>query len=439
MAERRLRILLISPSASNFINDSEFDEYVRTSRDIRTILHFWSGIGLGLPTIAALTPETHDVRIIDENKESIPSERDFDIVGITAMTHQADRAYKIAADFRRRGCYVVMGGIHATVCPQEAISNTDSVFVGEAENMWQAFLSDFLQGSPKRIYNHSDYGPVEMCNSPVPKYALLSKYSYPVVFVQTTRGCPHDCEFCVASNVYGKRYKRKPISQVVEEILEIKKYWKRAQIGFADDNMFVNRRYSRALVERFKELVFSWFAVCDVSVAQDEELLRAMHDSGCRTLLIGFESVREDNLQGVNENMWKAKQLAHYKAYIHRIQKQGIGVYASFILGFENDTPQTVGEIIDFVNSNNLIGGHATILTPLPGSRLRARLAGEGKILDRGWKWYTLWNAVIKHENFSPDELERGVMTIFKGIYNPESNKRRSEHFKRIYGELIQV
>ena len=438
MAERRLRILLISPSASYFINNSEFEKYVRTSRDIRTILHFWSGIGLGLPTLAALTPETHDVRIVDENKEAIPSDGSYDIVGITAMTHQADRAYEIASDFRRRGCYVVMGGIHASVCPREALRYTDSVFVGEAENMWPAFLSDFLQRSPKRIYNQSDYRPVEMSDSPVPKYSLLAKYSYPVVFVQTTRGCPHDCEFCVASNVYGKRYKRKPISQVMEEVREIKKYWKRAQIGFADDNMFVDRRYSRALVERFKELVFSWFAVCDVSVAQDEELLRAMHESGCRTLLIGFESVREDNLQGINENRWKAKQLTHYPEYVQGIQRHGIGVYGSFILGFEQDTQQTVDEIIDFINSNYLLGGHATILTPLPGSRLRDRLKREGKILDREWKWYTLWNAVIKHANFSPEDLEDGVMTIFKGIYNPDSNKRRAEYFKRIYGELVQ-
>jgi radical SAM superfamily enzyme YgiQ (UPF0313 family) len=332
-----------------------------------------------------------------------------------------------------------MGGIHATVCPQEAQRKVDTVFIGEAENMWKEFLKDYLTGHPKIRYHQADFKRVEMNDSPIPRYDLLAKYRYPVVFVQTTRGCPHDCEFCVASNVYGKRYKRKSIPQVIGEIREIRKYWERAQIGFADDNMFVDRRYSSALVEEFKKLGFSWFAVCDVSVAEDSRLLKNMHESGCRTLLIGFESLCKANLMEVNRNHWKARKFDHYEKYVRRIQEQGIGVYGSFILGFENDTKETVGDIIDFMNMNNLIGGHATLLTPLPGSRLRDRFEKEGKILDRGWKWYTLWNAVIKHDRFTPDELEGAILTIFKGIYNPESNRRRAEHFKRIYTNLVQI
>ena len=439
MGKRSLRILLISPSGAYFFNNPEFSQYVENSRDIRTILHFWNGIGLGLPILAALTPRHHFVRILDENQEKLSWDGDYDIIGITAMTHQADRAYEIAARFRQRGRYVVMGGIHATVCPKEALRHADTVFIGEAENMWTSFLDDFLSGKPGNIYDQADFKTVEMSDSPVPSYESLSGYDYPVVFVQTTRGCPHDCEFCVASNVYGKRYKKKPIPQVIREIQEIRKHWKRAQIGFADDNMFVNRAYSAALVEEFKKLNFSWFAVCDISVAEDERLLENLHESGCRTLLIGFESVREENLVSLNKNHWKARQFEHYREYVHRIQRHGIGVYGSFILGFENDTKTTVDEIIEFINSNNLIGGHATILTPLPGSRLRERLQREGKILDRTWKWYTLWNAVIQHDNLSPDELEQGIMKIFKGIYNPESNRRRAEYFKKVFEDLVRV
>ena len=439
MDSRNLRILLVSPSGAFFVHNPEFSEYIRTSRDIRTILHFWNGIGIGLPTIAALTPQNHKITIIDENQEQLPAEERFDIVGITAMTHQADRAYEIASEWRKRGSYVVMGGIHATVCPDEARKYVNTVFVGEAETMWSIFLEDFVRGNPKQLYDQSDFAPVELTNSPVPHYSLLSKYSYPVVFVQTTRGCPHECEFCVASNIYGKKYKRKSIPQVIEEIKEIKTLWSRAQIGFADDNMFVNRAYSAALVEEFKKLNFSWFAVCDVSVAEDDNLLRSMHESGCRNLLIGFESLCKANLLTINSNGWKATKLDLYSEFVSRIQKHGIGVYGSFILGFENDTKETVDEIIEFINSNRLIGGHATILTPLPGSRLRKRFEQEAKILDRDWKWYTLWNAVIKHENFSTEEFERSIMRIFEGIYNPESNKRRAEHFKQIFSDLVRM
>ncbi len=438
MVNRNLRILLVSPSGDYFVNDPEFSEYVQTSRDMRTILHFWNGIGLGLPTIAALTPRKHEVIIVDENQENLSKDKTFDVVGITAMTHQANRAYEIASEFREKGSYVVMGGIHATVCPEEAQLHVDSVFIGEAEKTWVRFLQDFLEGKPRAIYEQSEYGVVDMKKSPVPRYCLLSKYEYPVVFVQTTRGCPHDCEFCVASNVYGRTYKRKSTSQVVEEVKEIKKHWKRAQIGFADDNMFVNRKYSFSLINEFKKLSFSWFAVCDISVAEDLDMLRNMHESGCRTLLIGFESVTKENLVPINRNRWKAKKFDYYKEYIRRIQKNGIGVYGSFILGFEHDTKDTVDEIIRFINNNHLMGGHATILTPLPGSRLRTRMEKEGKILERDWRWYTLWNAVIKHSNLTPTELEQGIMRVFKGIYNPDSNKKRAAYFREICEKLVQ-
>ena len=164
-----------------------------------------------------------------------------------------------------------------------------------------------------------------------------------------------------------------------------------------------------------------------------------MYESGCRTLLIGFESVSKANLLRLNKNHWKARKFVHYEEYVQRIQRNGIGVYGSFILGFENDTQDTVDEIVDFINSNCLIGGHATILTPLPGSRLRERYKREGKILEKAWKWYTLWNAVIQHDRFTPKELERGIMRVFEGIYNPESNRRRAQYFKQIYRDLVQV
>lgn len=437
MGRVRLNILLVSPKGEFLCKNRDFAEFMANSREMRTILHFWNGIGVALPTIAALTPGDHNLTIIDENREEIDFEQPYDIVGITAMTQQANRAYEIASEFRKRGRHVAIGGIHATVQPDEASEHADTVFVGEAENTWPCYISEFINRSPRRIYNQQDFPNVDIIQSPIPRYDLLAKYRYPVVYVQTTRGCPHDCEFCVASNIYGKTYKHKEISQVLAEIKEVKKYWKFAQVGFADDNMFVNRRSSVALVEAFKRLNFSWFAVCDVSVATSDQFLRDLHASGCRTLLIGFESVQEQNVRSLNKNQWKAKRFDRYAEYIDKIQSKGIGVYGSFILGFDEDNNDTVEKTIRFINDHYLLGAQITILTPFPGSRLRARLEKENRVLHSDWRQYTVWNAVIRHPNFTPEELEANLLKIYRSVYNRVSNERRTRYFRQICEKLV--
>ena len=217
----------------------------------------------------------------------------------------------------------------------------------------------------------------------------------------------------------------------------MKKYWKLAQVGFADDNMFVNRKFSQALVEAFKDLNFSWFAVCDISVATSEKFLADLHASGCRTLLIGFESVIEQNVQSLNKDHWKSKRFGRYGEYIGKIQRHGIGVYGSFILGFDADRQETVDKTIAFINEHNLLGAQITILTPFPGSRLRERLEKEDRILHSDWKWYTVWNAVIRHPRFTPEQLEANLLKIYRAIYNKDSNKRRSSYFRELCEKLV--
>ena len=435
---RPLKILLVSPSGGFFSNNKEFSDFAKNSRELQTIRHYWNGVGIGLLILAALTSDEHEVVMVDENLEGIPYNDYWDIVGITAMTQQAPKAYQIAKRFQALGVYTAIGGIHATVMPDEASQNSDSIFVGEAESSWPAFIDDFLNGVPKAKYVQADYPPVDIKNLPIPRYSLLAKYNYPVVFIQTTRGCPHDCEFCVASNVYGKAFRRKTEHQVIEEILEVKRHWKHAQVGFADDNMFVNRKFSQALVNRFKEIYFSWFAVCDISVGDDPLFLKDLHDSGCRTLLIGFESVRKSNLTNLQENHWKEKKHAVYEEYIREIQNQGIGVYGSFIFGMDEDDPSIIDDTIDFITKNNLIGGHATIMTPYPGCRLRLRFEKEKRILHDHWEEYTLWNSVITHPRMSSEELEDGVMHLFRTIYNQENNNRRAIYFQEICRRLVK-
>ena len=432
-----LRILLVSPKGQTLCHSREFEDFMLNSREMQTIMHFWNGIGVALPTIAALTPPNHTVEVIDENQQNIDFDMRYDIVGITAMTQQADRAYNIADEFRKRGTYVAIGGIHATVEPEEAGSHCDTVIIGEAEGLWPQFIVDFMAGQPKSRYAQNNTVPVDMRTIPVPRYDLLSRYRYPVVYVQATRGCPHDCEFCVSSNVYGKKYRHKSVEQVVAEIKEIRKYWKTAQIGFADDNMFANKRFSRALVEQIRALNISWFAVCDVSVAEDPGFLQDLHTSGCRTLLIGFESTSKRNLHSINKDNWKQRKFDLYPEYIQRIQSNGIGVYGSFIIGLDLDDSQTIEDTIEFIGSNNLLGAQITILTPFPGSRLRRRLELEQRIIHSDWRWYTVWNAVIRHPRFTPEELERSLLYIYRQVYDPTNNLKRLRHFRQVCERLV--
>lgn len=404
---------------------------------MRTILHYWSGISASLPTLAALTPQCHEVMIIDENLEAIDYDQPCDIVGLTAMTQQANRAYEIADEFKKRGRFVVVGGIHATVLPDEALEHANSVFVGEAENTWRVFLEEFENGAPKKIYRQSDHPPVSMSRIPTPRYELLAKYRYPVVYVQSTRGCPHDCEFCVASNVYGRSYKHKTVPQVIAEVELLKQHWPRAQTGFADDNLFVNLDYSRELVGGLRALNISWYAQCDISVANDESFLRNLRESGCRHLIIGFESVRKENLRRLNKNGWKEKQASHYAESISRIQNQGIGVFGAFIFGMDEDDESTVSETVDFITENNILGVQLTLLTPFPGSRLRKRLEVENRILHSNWSLYTVWNAVIRHPHFTPTQLEEGLLAAYQQIYTPENNQRRARYFRKICDNLV--
>ena len=433
-----MKILLISPKGTFFSHSSEFVDYLTHSREMQTILHYWSGIGTSLPIIAGVTPGNHEITIVDENLEPLDFEASYDIVGITGMTQQANRAYEIADEYKKKGRYVVLGGIHATVLPDEAKTHVDTVFVGEGENTWPWFIRDYIQGTPKAFYRQSDHASVKLKQIPQPRYDLISKYSYPVIWVQASRGCPYDCEFCAASKIFGKRYKHKTIAQIVGEIEDVKSRWKFAQVGFADDNMFINKKFSSQLVDEFKKMNFTWYAQSDLTIARSETFLRDLHVSGCRILFIGFESVNPENLKDLNKNRWKAKLFSDYSNSIKRIQENGIGIYGSFILGFDSDVPSIFDQTIDFINENHLLGAQITILTPLPGSRLRIRLDNENRIATNDWQAYTGWNALIKHKSFSEGDLEAGLLKIYKNIYSQENYRKRASYFRKICQDLIK-
>ncbi|MFP4210970.1 MAG: B12-binding domain-containing radical SAM protein [Alkalispirochaeta sp.] len=429
----KLRILLISPGGAFLSRNEAFRTYMERSREMQTILHYWNGLGAALPTIAGLTPDDHDVMIRDENHREIDFAVPVDIVGLTGMTQQAPRAYEIADEFRRRGVHVAMGGIHATVMPDEALEHVDTVFIGEAEHTWPRFLSDFSRGTPLSRYDQSDYPEIDLSMIPMPRYDLVRDNPYPVVWVQATRGCPLDCEFCAATRVYGARYRHKEASQVAREIRAVKEIWKHSQIGFADDNMFVNKRWVHTLLDEFETIPFTWYAQSDISIAEHPDLLERLHATGLRILFVGFESVNPGNLARINGNQWKARRLERYPESIAAVQEAGIGIYGSFIVGMDDDTPGVFDEITDFSNDNHIMGTQVTILTPFPGSVLRTRMEREGRITSDDWGLYTAWNCVISHPNLSATDLEDGLLEIYRSVYSREQLQARAVYFKSVF------
>jgi radical SAM superfamily enzyme YgiQ (UPF0313 family) len=429
-----MKIGLINPKGLK-TNDNKLDEIFKSTSNVQSYTDSLSGaFGTGLLVIAALTPDHIEIEIIDENFDDIDYNKDYDLIGISAMTHQASHAYEVADEFRNRGIIVAIGGIHATVLPDEAKSHCDSVFIGEAEHTWPAFLKDLKDGNISDFYKSEK--AVDMTSLPTPSYDLLNKENYSVIWMQIGRGCPHDCEFCVASNVYGYKYRHKTLDQIIDEIEFIHRIWPNARINFADDNFFINRKFSKELVGYLKKINLRWFAQTDISIANDEEFITELKAAGCTTLFIGFESVSESSLSLINKNSWKLKQLKNYPEAIKKIQSKGIGIVGAFILGLDGDTKETFNELADFILDNNIFVPQITVLTPLPGSRLYERLKNENRLTDIPWSNYTFTDVNFIPKNMTGEELENGFHKIYEKVYSKEARLKVLNHFKNIFKNL---
>ncbi len=429
-----MKIGLISPAGVT-TGDENLGHIFNENRDLKNYIQsFTRAISSGLLVIASLTPKDIEITLIDENFDNIDYDEDFGLIGISAMTHQATRAYEIADEFRRRGIQVAIGGIHATVLPDEAKKHCDFVFIGEAEETWPVFIQDFINGNPLEFYKSERL--IDMSLTPIPSYGLLQKERYKVIWMQTSRGCPHDCEFCGSSRVYGYKYRHKTIHQVIDELNAIHAIWPDARINFADDNLLVDRSFSKELFRELKKLNFRWFAQSDISIANDEEFLKTLKDAGCTTLFIGFESISESSLSTINKNKWKLRQLADYSKAIEQVQSKGIGVVGAFIIGLDGDTKDTFNILIDFIINNHIYTPQITILTPLPGTRLFERLEKEGRLMNIPWSHYTFTEVSYVPKNISPVELKNSLYEIYEKVYSKEVRNIVSRHFKKIFKEI---
>lgn len=362
---------------------------------------------LSLMILAGMTGPEWEITIIDENVK-VPNYKNMqrpDFVGITAFTSQANRAYEIAAYFQNLGVPVVMGGIHATMCIDETLEHVDSVVTGEAESIWPQVLEDVRSGCLKRRY---DGGLAEMGKIPLARHDLLVS-GYAFGSIQTTRGCPLNCNFCSVTAFNGTRYRQRPISEVVREFKSIPE----KRILVVDDNLIgtshehLNRAKDlfRAMIKA--KLKKKWMAQATINFAYDEELLKLASKAGCRGVFIGFESPTPEGLRELKKiNLAKGKE---FRDSVKRIQRHNILVVGSFIIGLDIDGPGIGKRIAETAREYGVDYLNLLFLTPLPGTRLWDQMKSQGRIwLDKfpqDWQYYTLTYPVAQYKQLSLDEI----------------------------------
>jgi radical SAM superfamily enzyme YgiQ (UPF0313 family) len=398
---------------------------------------------LALLLLAAQTPEDVEVDYIEvADLNAFDQLRtDYDMVALTSYTAMAYEMYDLADRYRAAGVPVVIGGLHASFASEEAKQHADAVCIGEGETIWPEIVADFQLGGKKALkpfYREKEPGTYDLANSPMPRYDLLLNRPYNRITVQTVRGCPLDCEFCGASKLYGPKYRRKPLEKVVAELRYIKELWgDNAFFELADDNSFANRNWSREFLEAVQDLDLRWFTETDISIADDDNLLKLLARSGCRQILIGFESINPKSLIGIDKVNWKFKRSDKYLDAIKKIQSYGVTVNGCFIVGNDGDDKGIFEALRDFIEKSELLEAQVTILTPFPGTHLLKRLQQESRLLyDRIWDKCTLFDLVFEPKNMTPDELVEGHTWLMQQIYNKEQYTRRKRHYIDIMKEV---
>lgn len=373
---------------------------------------------LSMPVIAAYTPSDIDITFIDERVDKIDFDCLYDLVGITAMTPLAPRAYEIADRFRKKGTKVIIGGMHASAKPEEVLRHADSVVVGEGEDVWPIAIEDYRAGKLKSIYKKESY--VDLNLMLPPRRDLLNKDKYaPVEFVETARGCPFGCHFCSVTKFFGGKYRTRPIDSTIEEIAKLKtttkKFCIKNVVFFVDDNIIGDRDHAKELFKKIKPYKLNWLGQASIDIAKDDELLQLAKESGCMGLLIGFESLSDTVLKNVAK---KANKPAEYLESIRKIQSYSIGIMGAFIFGFDQDDPSVFDLYWEFMKKAKLEAAYLGILTPYPGTRFFDELNSQGRIFDYNWSNYDTSHVVFNPKKMSIKDLQKGYLWAWKRTYS---------------------
>ena len=414
---RRRRLRLINPSSA--LSTITMPEIIRKMTFSRRAIF----MPLNLAICAAVVPDGWDVEIVDENVSDQPHTPDaagVDAVGIGAMTPQARRAYALADAYRALGVPVILGGIHPSALPDEALEHGSIVCCGDAEGTLPHALNDLAAGKPGRIYDWRRYPAAPIAT---PRKDLLDPSDY-LVFnpIQTTRGCPHGCTFCTTPAIFGRRFRQREIGSIVEEMREARERFNTRVFIFSDDDVAGDHAWAMDLFEAIRPLNIKWASQCDILISRSDRLLRAMRQSGCQGVILGLESPRSQTLRQAGKRYVRAEE---YLQRIRKIQSHRISIWGSFIFGFDNDNWRDCMNTVRFAQRARLAMSCYPILTPYPGTEVFEQFQREGRLLTRDWDKYNGATVVFEPARMTVEELRHAQMAAFHEFYGPASALRR--------------
>jgi len=374
---------------------------------------------LNLAICAAVVPAGWDAEIIDENVTDDlhqPGADGVAAVGIGAMTTQARRAYELADAYRALGVPVILGGIHPSALPDEALSHATIVCRGDAESTLPRALVDLDAGAPKALYDWKDGPPAPIAT---PRKDLLDPTEY-LVFnpIQTTRGCPHNCSFCTTPAIFGRSFRQRDIGDIIEEIRIAKERFNTRVFIFSDDDVAGNHKWAMELFDAMRPLKVKWASQCDILISQNDKLLRLMRQSGCLGVILGLESPRGDTLRQAGKRYVRAEE---YLQRIAKIQSHGISIWGSFIFGFDTDGWTDCMNAVRFAQRAKLCMSCYPILTPYPGTGVYEQYRSQGRLLTEDWDKYNGATVVYEPARMTVDELRHAQMAAFHEFYQPGS------------------
>jgi radical SAM superfamily enzyme YgiQ (UPF0313 family) len=388
-------------------------------------------LDLGIQTVMGCTPPGVSVDLVDEYFDPIDYGVKTDLVALSAKTSCATHAYEVARRFRAKGKRVVLGGIHASLRPEEALEHVDCIVTGEAELLWPEVVRDLESKKLRERYDATGFPPMDRI--PPPAWGRGKPGAYLFHQIQTTRGCPFRCRFCSVPDISGQEFRFKPVERVLEELRRLPRSSGPIASGkplyIVDDNFISRVRYTKELLRAMAPLkkagqIPSWSAETTLNVASDEEMLDLFSDAGCSTLIIGFESVTEASLAAMDKPV---NFCLTYQEAVERIHARGMTIIGNFIVGFDTDTLGVFSHTLDFVQKTGILYPFFSILTPMPGTNLFDEYKAAGRLDHEKWHLYDTRHVVFEPANMTRDELMDGYVWLYEQAYGASNLYARIE------------
>lgn len=375
-----------------------------------------------IPVLASVTPFCFKIRVEDENIEKLSFDMRVDVVAITATTALIERAYEIADRYRENGITVILGGIHVSIFPDEALFHADAVIIGEAEDIWPHVLKDFIKKKLKKKYQAQTFPVLD--KQPLPRYDLVRNRRYTFHSIQTIRGCPNECRYCSVPQFCGRKYRCKSVNRVIEEIQLLKTIQKK-MLYICDDNFTLDIKRTKEILRKIIPLKVYYPIQARLEIYKDPELLDLLHDSGCVNIVMGLESVNQENLRW----MKKTYDVDLYCEAIRKIQSHGLLVSGSFMFGQDGDDITVFEKTVKLIDDSNMGHSIINIMTPLPGTALYEQMKKEDRLLKKNWTDFDLKTVCFQPKKMTAEELYNGFCWVYQNVFD----------LNKMYSRIINV